>query len=107
MPNGTDAAGVVSGVISLVLGGITAGVMAPVFLGAIGGVDVTVPGISPSRGYTSGISAQHATACSRKYVMDAVRTELNIGTSARSVMITNDRRRYAVRGNSAALRVSC
>ena len=101
------APNVVCDVISLVISGITAGVMARVILGAIGGVDAEVTGISPSRDYTGGISAQHATVCSRKYVMDAVRTKLNIDPSARSVMITSDGCRYALRGDSAALRVNC
>ena len=35
-------------------------------------------------------------------VMNVVRTKLNVGTSARSVMIINDRRRYAFTGNSQA-----
>lgn len=68
---------VVCDVISLVLSNIAAIVIAQIILGAIGRVDVEVPSVPPSRDDAGGISAQHATACSREYVMDVARTKAN------------------------------
>jgi len=62
-------------VISLVISSIAAGVMGQLVLGAIGRVDVEVLGVSPSCAAAGRISAQHATAFSGEYVMDAARTK--------------------------------
>ncbi len=70
------ATGVVCDVISLVISGIAAGVVVQVILGVIGKVDAAVPSVSPSRDDAGEISAQYATACSRKYVMDVGRTRI-------------------------------
>ena len=67
------APNVVCDVIGVVVSGIAASVVAQVVLGVIGRVDATVPSATPSRDAAGGISAQHATACSRKYVMDVAR----------------------------------
>jgi len=77
-------------VISLVISSIAAGVMGQLVLGAIGRVDVEVLSVSPSCAAAGKISAQHATAFSREYVMDVARTRaviVGVPTGAKSRVV--------------------